>query len=289
MIALAAASGATLAVGHTERFNPAVQAALAVLRQPRFIEVHRLSGFPERSLDIDVIFDVMIHDLDIILAVDRSEVIVVEAVGVPVLTSRIDIANARIRSRRAASPTSPPAASAATRSGRSAASSRTCTCRSTTASQELEVWRLRQRRRRPAGHRRRAGGGDARRAAPARAGDFVDAIRSRAGAPRVSDGRWPARDGAGAGDARGRGHRRRIEDSCSPTSPPSSPSSTAGGSSPGSPIPSVRTSRSRPSSIAHASRRAAVRRCCSSIRPAARCRSRPTSSDRCRGSASRSA
>jgi len=97
MLRLAAASGATLAVGHTERFNPAVEAALPLLKTPRFIEVHRLSGFPERSLDIDVIFDVMIHDLDILLAVDSSEVTSVEAVGVPVLTSRIDIANARLR------------------------------------------------------------------------------------------------------------------------------------------------------------------------------------------------
>ena len=97
MIALAAANGATLAVGQTERFNPAVAAALPILRTPRFMEVHRLSGFPERSLDIDVIFDVMIHDLDIILAVDRSEVVAVEAIGVPVLTPKIDICNARIR------------------------------------------------------------------------------------------------------------------------------------------------------------------------------------------------
>ena len=97
MIALAAGTGATLAVGHTERFNPAVAAALPILKTPRFIEVHRLSGFPERSLDIDVIFDVMIHDLDIILAVDRTEVVAVEAIGVPVLTPKIDICNARIR------------------------------------------------------------------------------------------------------------------------------------------------------------------------------------------------
>lgn len=97
LLALARGSGAVLAVGQTERFNPAVQAALPILRQPRFIEVHRLSGFPERSLDIDVIFDVMIHDLDIILAVDRSDVVSVEAIGVPVLTQKIDIANARIR------------------------------------------------------------------------------------------------------------------------------------------------------------------------------------------------
>jgi predicted dehydrogenase len=97
MLALAAASNTRLAVGHTERFNPALEAALPVLRHPRFIEVHRLSGFPERSLDIDVIFDVMIHDLDVVLAVDPTEVVAVEAVGVPVLTSRIDIANARLK------------------------------------------------------------------------------------------------------------------------------------------------------------------------------------------------
>jgi predicted dehydrogenase len=97
LIALARRSGATLAVGHSERFNPAVLAALPVLRSPRFIEVHRLSDFPERSLDIDVVFDVMIHDLDIILAVDRSEVESVEAIGVPVLTPKVDIANARVR------------------------------------------------------------------------------------------------------------------------------------------------------------------------------------------------
>jgi predicted dehydrogenase len=97
LIAAARASGATLAVGHTERFNPAMQAALPVLRTPRFIEVHRMSGFPERSLDIDVVFDVMIHDLDIMLAVDRSEVVSVDAIGVPVMTPKVDIANVRIK------------------------------------------------------------------------------------------------------------------------------------------------------------------------------------------------
>jgi predicted dehydrogenase len=97
MLHAAARAGATLAVGHTERFNPAIEAALAVLQQPRFIEIDRLSGFPERSLDVDVIFDVMIHDLDLILAIDRSGVVGVEAVGVPVLTPRVDIANARVK------------------------------------------------------------------------------------------------------------------------------------------------------------------------------------------------
>lgn len=97
LIAAAEAGGALLAVGHTERFNPAVAAASGHLRSPRFVEVHRLGVFPERSLDIDVVFDLMIHDLDIILSLVSSEVETVEAVGVPVLTGRVDIANARLR------------------------------------------------------------------------------------------------------------------------------------------------------------------------------------------------
>jgi predicted dehydrogenase len=97
MLAAAAASGATLAVGHTERYNPAVATMLPLVTSPRFIEVHRLGAFSERSLDIDVVFDVMIHDLDIILALVRSEVAAIEAVGVPVLTPKFDIANARLR------------------------------------------------------------------------------------------------------------------------------------------------------------------------------------------------
>ncbi len=97
MIAAARASGATLAVGHTERHNPAVRAASTVIAGPRFIEVHRLGTFPERSLDIDVVFDLMIHDLDVVLSLVHSEVEAIEAVGVPVLTDRVDIANARLR------------------------------------------------------------------------------------------------------------------------------------------------------------------------------------------------
>jgi predicted dehydrogenase len=84
-------------VGHTERHNPAVAAASARLQNPRFIEVHRLGTFPERSLDIDVVFDLMIHDLDIVLSIVKDEVASIEAVGVPVLTGRVDIANARLR------------------------------------------------------------------------------------------------------------------------------------------------------------------------------------------------
>jgi predicted dehydrogenase len=97
LLAAARASGATLAVGQTERYNPAVAAVLPLVTSPRFIEVHRLGAFPDRSLDIDVVFDLMIHDLDIILALVRSEVEAIEAVGVPVLTSKYDIANARLR------------------------------------------------------------------------------------------------------------------------------------------------------------------------------------------------
>jgi predicted dehydrogenase len=89
--------GAMLATGHTERFNPAVATALPLISGPRFIEIHRLGTFPERSLDIDVIFDLMIHDLDLMLRVVRSEVVAIEAVGVNVLTPKADIANARLR------------------------------------------------------------------------------------------------------------------------------------------------------------------------------------------------
>jgi predicted dehydrogenase len=88
---------AMLATGHTERFNPAVAAALPFISEPRFIEIHRLGTFPERSLDIDVIFDLMIHDLDLLLSVVRSDVTGIEAVGVNVLTPKADIANARLR------------------------------------------------------------------------------------------------------------------------------------------------------------------------------------------------
>jgi predicted dehydrogenase len=97
LIAAALKSGATLAAGHTERHNPAVTTVLPFVTTPRFVEVHRLGVFPERSLDIDVVFDLMIHDLDIILAMVKGEVTTVEAVGVPVLTDKFDIANARLR------------------------------------------------------------------------------------------------------------------------------------------------------------------------------------------------
>jgi predicted dehydrogenase len=97
LIAAAQASGAILAVGHSERFNPALAAVSNAIADPRFVEVHRLGTFPQRSLDIDVIYDLMIHDLDLVLSLVRSPVLSIEAVGVAVLTPRVDIANARLR------------------------------------------------------------------------------------------------------------------------------------------------------------------------------------------------
>ena len=97
MIEAAADAGVVLAVGQTERFNPAIAAARSFLTDPRFIEVHRLGTFPERSLDIDVVFDLMIHDLDVVLSLVSSDVASLEAVGVPVITGRVDIANVRLR------------------------------------------------------------------------------------------------------------------------------------------------------------------------------------------------
>ena len=96
MIQAAEKSGAVFGVGHTERYNPAVAAVRPLIDHPRFIEVHRLGTFPDRSLDIDVVFDVMIHDLDVVLSIVESQVTAVEAVGVAVLTPKPDIANARL-------------------------------------------------------------------------------------------------------------------------------------------------------------------------------------------------
>ncbi|MFL6519486.1 MAG: Gfo/Idh/MocA family oxidoreductase [Chthoniobacterales bacterium] len=94
---LAAERGLVLQVGHVERFNPVLGALEKRLTNPRFIEAHRLSPYPNRSTDIGVVLDLMIHDLEIILHLVRSPVETVDAVGVPVLSRREDIANARIR------------------------------------------------------------------------------------------------------------------------------------------------------------------------------------------------
>jgi predicted dehydrogenase len=97
MVAAARSRGVLLQVGHTERYNPAIRCAFPRIQAPRFIEAHRLGTFPGRSLDVDVILDLMIHDLDLALSLDRSGVQSVRAVGVNALTDKMDIANARIR------------------------------------------------------------------------------------------------------------------------------------------------------------------------------------------------
>ncbi len=86
-----------LQVGHIERFNPVLDHLESRLTAPKFIEVHRLSPFPNRSIDVGVVLDLMIHDLEIVLHLVKSPIASIDAVGVPVLTTREDIANARIR------------------------------------------------------------------------------------------------------------------------------------------------------------------------------------------------
>ena len=83
-------------VGHLERFNPAVQATLPLITKPMFFEVHRLSVFTPRSLDVDVVLDLMIHDLDAVLAFVKSPVKEIRAAGLPILSNKVDIANARV-------------------------------------------------------------------------------------------------------------------------------------------------------------------------------------------------
>jgi len=96
LIDTARKEGRILQVGHVERFNPVVMAATEVATQPQFFEIHRLSAFSPRSLDIDVVLDLMIHDLDIVLNLVKSPVREVRAVGIPVLSAKADIANARV-------------------------------------------------------------------------------------------------------------------------------------------------------------------------------------------------
>ncbi len=97
MVAAARRAGRLLCVGHTERFNPAFRAAAPRLREARFIEAHRLGVFTARSTDVDVVLDLMIHDLDIVLSSVRSPIAAIDAVGVHALTDKVDIANARLR------------------------------------------------------------------------------------------------------------------------------------------------------------------------------------------------
>jgi predicted dehydrogenase len=97
MVRAAARANRPLCVGHTERFNPIVTAARERVRDPRFIETHRLGVFTARSTDVDVVLDLMIHDLDVILSLVPSPIASIDSVGVHALTDKVDIANARIR------------------------------------------------------------------------------------------------------------------------------------------------------------------------------------------------
>jgi predicted dehydrogenase len=96
LIASAKRNGRILQVGHVERFNSAVTAARKIVSRPMFFEVHRLGVFTPRSLDVDVVYDVMIHDLDILLSLVDAPVTDLKAVGIPVVTDKVDIAHARI-------------------------------------------------------------------------------------------------------------------------------------------------------------------------------------------------
>ncbi len=96
LVTTAKKNGIILQVGHLERFNPAVEATENLISEPKFIEVQRLGSFSPRSLDIDVVLDLMIHDLDIILALIKDEVSVIKSSGIHVLSEKIDIANARL-------------------------------------------------------------------------------------------------------------------------------------------------------------------------------------------------
>jgi predicted dehydrogenase len=88
---------ALLMVGHSERFHPAVRALSRAVSKPRFFEIHRLAAFTARSTDVDVVLDLMVHDLDLLLHLDGTEVVSIDAVGVAALTDKVDIANARVR------------------------------------------------------------------------------------------------------------------------------------------------------------------------------------------------
>ena len=96
LIASAKRSRGILQVGHVERFNPAVVAVGKIVSRPMFFEIHRLGIFSPRSLDIDVVYDVMIHDLDILLSLVNAPVVDLKAVGIPVISEKVDIAHARV-------------------------------------------------------------------------------------------------------------------------------------------------------------------------------------------------
>jgi predicted dehydrogenase len=97
LVALARKNKCVLQVGHVERFNPVMRYLTDILREARFIDVHRLSPYPGRSTDIGVVLDLMIHDLDVVLSLVKAPLVAVDAVGIPVLSASEDIANARLK------------------------------------------------------------------------------------------------------------------------------------------------------------------------------------------------
>ncbi|MCL4557196.1 MAG: Gfo/Idh/MocA family oxidoreductase [Deltaproteobacteria bacterium] len=97
LVDIAEENSTAFQIGHLERFNSAIRTVRGMINRPVFIEVHRLSPFTPRGTDVDVVRDLMIHDLDIILSLIPSDVVSIDAVGVPVLTDKIDIANARLK------------------------------------------------------------------------------------------------------------------------------------------------------------------------------------------------
>jgi predicted dehydrogenase len=97
LTALAESSDRILQIGHLERFNPVVNHLRSILSKPRFVECHRLAPFTERGTDVDVVLDLMVHDLDVLMSLTGADATSVEALGVAVLTDQIDVANARIR------------------------------------------------------------------------------------------------------------------------------------------------------------------------------------------------
>jgi predicted dehydrogenase len=191
LLQAARAHGVILAAGHTERFNPAVAAARPIIRDPRFIEVHRLGTFPERSLDIDVVLDLMIHDLDLVLTLVADEVVAIDAVGVPVLTGRIDIANVRLRFGRGAIANLTASRISRDRVRKIRFFQQDAYVSIDYAAQEVEVWRL---VRQPGGAAIEGGKLDVPHDEPLRRelADFVTAVRDRR-APVV-----PGEDGRAA-------------------------------------------------------------------------------------------
>lgn len=97
ILAAAATQGLLVAIGHIERFNGAIRACAEFLDEPRFVESHRLAQFNPRGTDVAVVLDLMIHDIDLVLSLVNHDVVATDAVGVPVLTPNVDIANARLR------------------------------------------------------------------------------------------------------------------------------------------------------------------------------------------------